>query len=167
MEALRTQASHLLGPSYPPCLQNGLQLLRLPRGWRLILLRCRGMYLIPLGELGVRLSVQVVILSLDGLLPGRCQGMEVALSQLLKFPKSFSLSVAVINTVTKNNLGREGLYLSTCFRSRYVTEGRWRRHSCRNCSRNPGGTLLTDLLTGSCSTSFLIQPKCICLGNLC
>lgn len=57
------------------------------------------MYLIPLGELGVILLVQVVILSLDGLLPGRCQGMVVAPSQLLKFPKSFFLSVAMINTV--------------------------------------------------------------------
>ena len=55
------------------------------------------------------LEVQVVILSLGGLLPGWCRAMLTVLTQLLKFPKS--LSVVVINTVVKHNSGRKGLYL--------------------------------------------------------
>lgn len=69
-------------------------------------------------------------------------------------------SVAVINTGTKSNLGEERVDLAC----RRIIQGSQVKSSreepgVRNRSRDLGGTLLTGLLLGLCSTTFLIKTR--------
>lgn len=67
------------------------------------------------------------------------------------------LSVAIMNTMTKNKVGRKGLFgfyvpITYCHRGKLGQEP----------SRGRGGTLLTGSLSMTCSDGFLIQPRTTC-----
>lgn len=74
--------------------------------------------------------------------------------------RSSLLSVAVVNAVTKSDSGRRGsIQLTLTDNSPSMREGRG-----GNSRQEPGGMLITSLLSGFCSARLTIQPRPTCLG---
>lgn len=68
------------------------------------------------------------------------------------------LSVAMINTVTKNNLGEERVYLSCIPKSQSVIQ----RNQCRNLGAGTEVETMEELCLLACSVCFSVQPRTTC-----